>query len=118
MSTRLQAPQSKPGLPAHVLRKATVTFAPTSTFTSTSGGNSGQTDAADRAAQISLVHQRRQARESQVIAESHRIANSNNTRGTYTGAELKPYQVRPGSLNFLALPSLIGLRRVFRKDQS
>ena len=116
MSARLQAPQSKPGLPAHVLRKATVTFAPTSTFTSTSGGNSGQTDAADRAAQISLVHQRRQARESQVIAESRRITNS--TRGTYTGAELKPYQGRPGSLNFLALPSLIGLRRVFRKDQS
>ena len=37
---------------------------------------------------------------------------------TYNGAELKPYQGRPGSLDFLALPSLIGLKRIYRADQS
>jgi len=37
--------------------------------------------------------------------------------GHYDGAELKPYQGRPGSLEFLALPSLMGVTRVYRKDQ-
>ena len=34
----------------------------------------------------------------------------------YNGAELQPYQGRPGSLDFLALPSLMGTRRVYRAD--
>ena len=36
----------------------------------------------------------------------------------YNGTELKPYQGRPGSLDFLALPSLIGDKRVYRVDQT
>jgi hypothetical protein len=40
------------------------------------------------------------------------------TSGHYSGAELKPYQGRPGSLDFLALPSLMGKTRVYRADQN
>ncbi len=116
MSARLQTPADKNNLPAHVLRKAVV-FKPTS---ATPGGVSGgitQTDAADRAAEQRLVRQRRMAKDSQNIAASHRIANSSAARGHYTGAELKPYSMRIGALDFLALPSLMGNRRIYRADQ-
>lgn len=36
----------------------------------------------------------------------------------YDGAELRPYQGRPGSLDFLGLPSLQGTRRVYRADHT
>ena len=35
---------------------------------------------------------------------------------TYPGTELHPYAGRPGSLDFLDCPSLIGNRRVYRGD--
>jgi hypothetical protein len=50
-----------------------------------------------------------------------RAAAANTTSrmsGHYNGAELKPYQGRPGSQDFLALPSLMGTTRVYRKDQT
>ena len=34
----------------------------------------------------------------------------------YQGAELRPYQGRPGSLDFLALPSVMGSQRIYRPD--
>ena len=34
----------------------------------------------------------------------------------YQGAELRPYEGRPGSLDFLSLPSVIGTRRTYRPD--
>ena len=50
-------------------------------------------------------------------AASARVVTSHNpSPKPYTGQELKPYQGRPGSLDFLALPSLIGSTRIYRKD--
>ncbi len=35
--------------------------------------------------------------------------------GTYDGAELRPFEGRPGAMDAFALPSLIGVRRVWRR---
>lgn len=47
-------------------------------------------------------------------AQPRTVTNSSNKLQAYTGAELKPNQGRPGSLDFLALPSLIGSTRHYR----
>lgn len=105
MTAKLHPVQGKNTLPAHVLRKASITFKPTST----SQGASGLADAGDRAAQFSLVRQRKASRFD--YAAMYAAAYK---RSVYNGAELAPYQGRPGSLDFLALPSLMGQRRVYR----
>jgi len=51
-------------------------------------------------------------------AQSQAAARSTSRMaGHYNGAELRPYDGRPSSLDFLALPSLMGKTRVYRKDQ-
>ena len=107
MTAKLHPVQGKNKLPAHVLRKASVTFKPTST----AANSTGQAHADDRAAQISLVRQRKAAKfdYEAMYAKAYK-------RSTYSGAELQPYTGRPGSLDFLALPSLIGDQRVYRRD--
>lgn len=44
-----------------------------------------------------------------------RISNSATT-SLYSGEELAAYQGRPGSQDFLNLPSLMGSKRIYRKD--
>lgn len=44
-----------------------------------------------------------------------RITNATPGRTLYDGAELRPYEGRPGAMRAFALPSLIGGRRVARK---
>ena len=54
------------------------------------------------------------------LAQARTQANT-SSKQAYTGAELKPYQGRPGSLDFLALAALaalMGSRRVCRSDQA
>lgn len=103
MTKNLTAPASKIGLPSHVLRRANVTFKAASA--------PEQGNAAEQYAMRALAKRRQSDRTATAVSLS-RMA------GTYNGAELQPYQGRPGSLDFLALPSLMGKRRVYRADQN
>lgn len=38
------------------------------------------------------------------------------TFSAYDGAELKPYDGRPGAMDFIKLPSLMGSKLIYRKD--
>ena len=53
------------------------------------------------------------ARRTPATAQRMRYSTAANT---YQGTELQPYTGRPGSLDFLDCPSLIGNRRVYRAD--
>lgn len=41
---------------------------------------------------------------------------SASTKGRYTGDELKPFEGRPGSQDNPRIPSLMGTRRIYRKE--
>jgi hypothetical protein len=46
----------------------------------------------------------------------HPSFGNSSTTEKYDGAELKPFNARPGSQDSLLIPSLIGSKRVYRKD--
>jgi hypothetical protein len=56
--------------------------------------------------------QRGQRATSRTVAAGHYSTRTNS----YQGHELRPYTCRPGSLDFLNCPSLIGSRRIHRAD--
>ena len=95
------------GLAAHILRpvkNARLTFKDTSA--------PEQGTRVEQYAMRAVAAKRRQA-QSKADTYTHALK-----RSTYNGAELRPYDGRPGSLDFLALPSLMGSRRIYRKDQN
>jgi hypothetical protein len=109
-------PTSQPGMPAHALRPAkptnskgiNVAFKHTSSASFQQDGPKVRSSAAY--AQAALV-KLRQAQRGSSITDAYLKKSA-----TYNGAELKPYQGRPGSLDFLAMPSLMGQNRVYRND--
>lgn len=54
------------------------------------------------------------ARPRRTITAPRHISNA-STRGSYDGAELRPYQGRPGAMDAFALPSLMAGVRVWRR---
>ena len=106
-------PTSQPGLPTHTPRPAQakgikVVFQDTSA-TATMPAPYARAEGFAMRALVKL----RQAERGLSITEAYA-----KNASAYNGSELKPYQGRPGSLDFLALPSLIGLNRVYRADQN
>jgi hypothetical protein len=118
MKTANTFPTSQPGLPAHALRPAkptnskgiNVAFKHTSSASFQQDGPKVRSSAAY--AQAALV-KLRQAQRGTSITDAYV-----KKAAIYNGAELKPYQGRPGSLDFLAMPSLIGHKRIYRADQT
>lgn len=76
----------------------------------TSGPGAATLPAIRRTAQPALLGQLRR-----IHATSH-IERTGPREHDYQGAELRPYEGRPGSLDFLLLPSVIGTRRTYRPD--
>jgi len=108
----MKTPNTNPkGLPASVLRPAKavkVTFKPTSTVEAAPAPYARGEGFAMRA----LVKLREAQR-----GNSAALAYDKKT-GTYDGAELRPYDGRPGCNQALALPSLMGGKRIYRNDQT
>ena len=74
--------------------------------------------ASDRFLYEGLKAERRRmyAASAQSAQAAHQPICAATATGTYKGAELQPYQGRPGALDFLRLPSLMGSRRVYRQE--
>jgi hypothetical protein len=104
----MKAPNTNPkGLPAYALRpaKGAKLFIKDASEWTEHGADAGF--------KLRSLTKQRRAEQRAAAASS-----TNRTAGQYNGAELKPYDGRPGSLDFLALPSLMGSRRVYRADQN
>ena len=102
MPAKLTQPTSPYGKPAHVLRANTAANTARNgvkvTFKPISPANDTNTPCKARP------------------ANARTVVNSSKSQH-YQGQELKPYQGRPGSLDFLTLPSLFGSTRRYRADQ-
>ena len=104
-------PTSQPGLPTHTLRPAQakgikVVFKDTSA-TATMPAPYARAEGFAMRALVKL----RQTQRGLSITEAYA-----KNASAYNGAELKPNIMRPGALDFLDWPSLIGQTRIYRKD--
>lgn len=107
--TTLTRPNSIMGLPSHQLRPANISAKQAS---KASKGIKVVFKPTSPAADNSAQYVARKATERKATARI--VTNSSKDVPPYTGQELNPYQGRPGSLDFLALPSLIGSTRHYR----